>query len=361
LKVISILGARPQFVKAAAISRAIETLGTNNQLEHVLLHTGQHFDHAMSEVFFTELGIPQAAYNLNINCLNHGAMTGRMIEQIETILLDEKPDCVLVYGDTNSTAAGAFASAKLHMPVAHLEAGLRSYNRRMPEETNRVITDHCSDILFCPTEKAIEMLNTEGIVDGRHGRQVILSGDVMYDCCLHYKQSCRPPSEPLPEKFILATIHRGENLESEDRIHETLDCLEVAASSFPIIMPAHPRTNKTLKALDRKLSPAITTLAPFSYLEMLYALGQCEYVITDSGGLQKEAFFMEKKCITLRKETEWVELVEIAANTLVKGGAEEMKAAIGNMSDTKVDWDTPLYGNGKASEVIIEELIKSYS
>lgn len=313
--ILTVLGARPQFIKAAPVSRAMAEAG----LSEVIAHTGQHFDALMSEVFFEELAIPKPGYNLEINSLGHGAMTGRMMEKLEEAMLAEKPAMVLVYGDTNSTVAGALTAAKLHIPIAHVEAGLRSYNRRMPEEINRVVTDHVSALLFCPTQTAVWNLAREGIVDGVHA-----TGDVMFDTTIAAVERAKGRSTILddlalqPRHYSVATIHRAENTDNPERFARVVAWLEDAARSIPVVMPVHPRTRKLLT--ERGVAPAgLTLIDPIGYLDMAWLVNQSAAVFTDSGGLQKEAYFHRVPCVTLREETEWVETIEAGWNRLWTG------------------------------------------
>lgn len=351
MEIITVVGARPQFVKAAVVSREISK---HANIHETIIHTGQHFDPNMSNLFFEEMHIPHPSYNLNINNLGHGAMTGKMLEEIEKILLAKRPDWVLVYGDTNSTIAGALAAKKLHINVAHVEAGLRSFNMEMPEEINRILTDRISDVLFCPTETAIQNLQREGFQ--HFPARIIMSGDVMLDAALFYKNYSRAPQIACDEPFVLASLHRAENTDQPSHLLNIIKALEVISKEQKVILPLHPRTRKKLEALDYdvKRSP-ILFIEPVGYLEMLYLLGHCSLVMTDSGGLQKEAFFFHKFCITLRNETEWTELVENGYNSLA-----------GNSYDTIIDiyrnHHTPtftksLYGDGHAAKIIVDTLI----
>ncbi len=335
-QIFTVLGARPQFIKAAPVSRAIAEAG----MTEVIAHTGQHFDALMSDVFFEELAIPKPAHNLEINSLGHGAMTGRMLEKLEAAMLAEKPAMVLVYGDTNSTVAGALAASKLHIPVAHVEAGLRSFNRRMPEEINRVITDHVSALLFCPTQTAVRNLKNEGIVNGVHA-----TGDVMFDTTIAAVARAKGRSTILddlkltPKQYSVATIHRAENTDDPARFARVVAWLEDAARSTPIVMPVHPRTRKLLS--QSGVVPAgLTLIDPIGYLDMASLINQSAAVFTDSGGLQKEAYFHGVPCVTLRDETEWVETVEAGWNRLWTA------------PDYAPRRDIPDYGDGKASELI---------
>ena len=375
MKIVTIIGARPQFVKAAVVSRAITNYNrdvTSSSLlfTEIIVHTGQHYDRNMSDVFFEEMNIPSPDYFLDINGLSHGAMTGQMLEKIEPLLVDEKPDVVLVYGDTNTTLAGALAAAKLHIAVAHVEAGLRSFNRKMPEEINRVLTDHVASFLFCPTKQSVENLEAEGIINkepvsGNNSHSssiaynpvVSLVGDVMLDAANYYKERAREPQFVLPEKFILATIHRAENTDNSLRLKSIFDGFEKIGKEIPIILPLHPRTRKTIETLDQKTSNSIKIIDPVGYLEMIYLLENCLLVMTDSGGLQKEAFFFKKPCITMRDETEWVELVEHGVNSLAGAEAEKVYDAYKAIIEIDFDFNIELYGDGKAGERIVDFLI----
>jgi UDP-GlcNAc3NAcA epimerase len=353
MKIITIVGARPQFIKAAAVSREI---ALHPNITEKIIHTGQHFDANMSDIFFDEMNIPKPDYNLNINGLNHGAMTGQMMEKIEEVLLNEQPDWVLVYGDTNSTIAGALAARKLHIKVAHVEAGLRSFNMRMPEEINRILTDRISNILFCPTDAAIDNLKKEGYQN--IDIQIVKSGDVMQDAAIFYANKSRKPEFDLPKSFALATIHRAENTDDSSRLKSIFDAFSSISHNLPIVLPLHPRTKKIIQNQNITIdSSKLILIDPVGYLEMVFLLKNCQLVMTDSGGLQKEAFFFEKPCITLRDETEWVELVENGFNQTV--GAEKnkiVKAFIEQKYD--LNFNVNLYGGGKASALIIDSLEK---
>lgn len=335
-KIFTVVGARPQFIKASPVSQALAAAG----LKEVLAHTGQHFDALMSDVFFEELAIPKPAYNLAVNSLGHGAMTGRMLEKLETAMLDEKPDMVLIYGDTNSTVAGALAAAKLHIPVAHVEAGLRSFNRRMPEEINRVMADHVSTLLFCPTQTARQNLANEGISKGVH-----VVGDVMFDTTLQALERAKSRSGILdrlsltPKAYAVSTIHRAESTDDPGDLARVIAWLEQAALDLPIIMPAHPRLRKLLLAANI-VPKGLTLIDPVGYLDMALLLKNAVAVYTDSGGLQKEAYFHRVPCVTLRSETEWVETVEAGWNRLWTG------------PDYRSRRDIPDYGTGNSSTLI---------
>lgn len=342
MKVVTIVGARPQFVKAAAVSRAI---AARTNLEEVLVHTGQHFDANMSDIFFQELQIPEPRYNLGIQGGGHGAMTGRMLERIEDVILNENPEMLLVYGDTNSTIAGALAAAKLHVPVAHIEAGLRSFNRRMPEETNRVLTDHISTLLLCPTELAVRNLAAEGIENGVH--QV---GDVMFDATLHARRVAAGKSDIRTRlgvegiSYSVATVHRAENTNDPNTFKEVIDYLKKAALQRAVVLPVHPRTRAAADRFGIGFEGLITS-EPLSYMDMTCLVAGADEVLTDSGGLQKEAYFHRKPCITLRDETEWMETIEAGWNRLWKH------------SDTYAEQrEIKEYGNGNAAERVVDIL-----
>jgi len=312
-RTLSVVGARPQFIKAAAVSRAI---AEHPALDEVMLHTGQHFDDNMSEVFFRELGIPAPRYHLGVHGGTHGDMTGRMLSGIEAVLIDEKPDIVLVYGDTNSTLAGALAAAKLHIPIAHVEAGLRSFNRAMPEEINRVLTDHMSGWLFCPTRGAIQHLASEGITRGVHH-----VGDVMFDASLDAAQRAAETSSILervavaPGSYAIATLHRAENTDTRAALARAVDFLQSACRTQPVVVPLHPRTRAALDRFALSLD-GLKVIEPVGYLDMVQLLQGCTQVFTDSGGLQKEAYFHRKPCVTMRDETEWTETIAAGWNRL---------------------------------------------
>lgn len=354
MKILTIVGARPQFIKAAVVSRAF---AKSSNLEEVIVHTGQHFDSNMSDVFFEEMSIPKPKYNLDINGLGHGAMTGQMLEKIEEIILKENPDWVLVYGDTNSTLAGALAAKKLHIKVAHIEAGLRSYNMNMPEEINRILTDRISDILFCPTETAVSNLEKEGYSNIEC--KIINIGDVMQDAALFYAEKAKEPDAELPEKFALCTVHRAENTDDLKRLKNIFCALEyISRNLIPIVLPLHPRTKSKLISIDYDIkNSSICFVQPMSYFEMVWLLNNCKFVLTDSGGLQKEAFFFSKPCITLRDETEWVELVSNGFNELTGTSKEKIIEAVGRIiQNSKLDFSKRLYGNGDAGEKIVSIL-----
>ena len=373
MKIVTIVGARPQFIKAAPVSKAIEKYNSetgNPKLTEIIVHTGQHFDADMSDIFFRELDIPEPDYNLDVNNSSHGAMTGRMLVKIEEVLIREKPDWALTYGDTNSTLAGALAAVKLYIPVAHVEAGLRSFNRKMPEEHNRVLTDHCSDILFCPTRTAIENLNREGIsgkdsssAAGGNRPLVALVGDVMYDSVLHNMEIAEKYSDILkklnlkPKGYALATVHRAENTDQPERLKSILQGFEeIAQEGLQVIIPVHPRTRQSLKNSKFSIKNSkLNFIKPVSYLDMLLLEKSAQVILTDSGGVQKEAYWFEVPCITLRDETEWVETVDAGWNVVV--GADHKKIVDAAKFFKRPDHLSDLYGDGRAGEKIVEILV----
>ncbi len=356
MKILTIVGARPQFIKASALSRAIEN---EDGITEVLLHTGQHFDANMSAIFFEQMGIPKPDYHLKIDSLSHGAMTGRMLENIEPIIAKEKPDWVIVYGDTDTTLAGALAAKKMHVRLAHVEAGLRSYNMCMPEEINRILTDRISDLLFCPTQKAIENLKKEGF-DG-FDAVMVLSGDIMLDVANYYAGSAVPPINDVPENFLLATIHRAENTSYEDHLREITGALQAISLKTPVVLPLHPGTRKKLIEYNIKITaPNLIIIEPVGYLEMIWLLQKCQLVITDSGGMQKEAFFFKKPCVTMRDETEWTELADYGYNTVAGRKKNDIISAYETMCHKELLFNINLYGDGHCAEQIVSAL-KNYS
>lgn len=352
MKILTIIGARPQFVKAAILSKALQK--TQNITE-IVVHTGQHFDANMSDVFFEQLQIKVPDYKLGINNLSHAYMTGQMMASIEEIIGVEKPDYLMVYGDTNSTLAGALTAAKMGVRVIHVEAGLRSFNMSMPEEINRILTDQVSSVLFCPTQTAVANLRAEGFEDPRRNKHIVLCGDVMMDMALTLKDNAMRPvtmPEDVRDGFILLTFHRQENTDDPDILSGIIDALDnIHKNVAPVICPLHPRSQKKIEELG--LKPRFHIIEPVGYIEMLWLLDHSGLVITDSGGLQKEAYFMKKYCVTLREETEWVELVEHGFNKIV--GREKLsiikgvKAFYGRPSSFDVD----LYGAGQSCNKIV--------
>lgn len=315
MKIAGIVGARPQFIKLAPV---LKEMTTASEVQEVLIHTGQHYDYEMSEVFFKELGLKEPDYHLGVGSGSHGYQTAEMMKRIEDVLIKEKPEIVMVYGDTNSTLAGALAAVKLHIKVAHVEAGLRSLNKRMPEEINRVLTDHISDILFCPTKTAVSNLNKEGINNG-----VYLVGDVMYDAVLEYVKLAEKRSHILDElnlcsrSYAFATVHRAENTDSKTHLRGILEGLDMVSESvMPVIFPVHPRTLNKIEDYGLRIKH-VRFIRPVSCLDMLMLEKNARIIFTDSGGVQKEAFFFKVPCITLRQETEWVETVYFIASTAI--------------------------------------------
>ena len=353
MKILTILGARPQFIKASSVSREISKY---KEIEEIIIHTGQHYDTNMSDIFFDEMQIPKPNYFLGIGGKSHGAMTGQMIEKIEEVVLKEKPDWIIVYGDTNSTLAGAIVASKLHIKLAHIEAGLRSFNMKMPEEINRILTDRVSNILFAPTATATQNLKNEGYEN--FDCRIVKSGDVMQDGATFYKNLAVKPNIEIKQNFILCTIHRAENTDDKIRLKSIFEALTEIAKEKQVVLPLHPRTKKILENLKLDIQN-LTIIDPVGYLEMVWLIDNCNFVMTDSGGLQKEAYFFEKQCITLRDETEWVELVSCAANTLVSANKDKILEAYKNNSEfNKENSKLDLYGGGKASENIIKELLR---
>jgi UDP-GlcNAc3NAcA epimerase len=358
IKIVTVIGARPQFIKAAAISRAIRSK-YSDKITEILVHTGQHYDPNMSSVFFEELDIPAPDYNLEISGGTHGAMTGKMLESIENVLLAEKPDWVLIYGDTNSTLAAALAAAKLHIPIAHVEAGLRSFNMNMPEEVNRIVADRLSRITFCPTRTAVENLHNEGIKSGVH-----LVGDVMYDVSLYFRDIARQKSNALERlgleegQYVLATCHRAENTDSSHRLTSIVQGLADLALQIPVVLPLHPRTRKKIEDLNLTIDLSnITVVEPLPFLDMIRLEQAARVIVTDSGGVQKEAFFYEVPCVTMRDETEWTETVELGLNVLV-GADRELIA--NSLSRKRPEGKlTQPYGNGSASDAILDEMLSA--
>ena len=354
LKVIHIVGARPQFIKAAALSRQMKKQGG---FREVMVHTGQHFDENMSDVFFREMEISKPDYKLDVHSLSHGAMTGRMLEKIEKVLLQEKPDVVVVYGDTNSTLAGTLAASKLHLKLAHVEAGLRSFNMRMPEEVNRIVADRLSQYLFCPSSVALKNLEAEGFKSMPN--RLVHCGDVMYDAALYYAPLAAAKSKLLAKlnlnEYFLATLHRSENTDDPVRLKSIVHSLNRINKSVPVVLPLHPRTQKALHELGLHFEGV--TIGPVGYFDMIELIRHCSLVLTDSGGLQKEAYFFQKHCVTLRDETEWTELVELGFNKLAGADEEKIALAAEEMKAKKSDFSHDLFGGGKACEVITKTLL----
>jgi len=354
MRIISIVGARPQFVKLAVICRALTKRAAGEEWQHRIVHTGQHYDPGLSSVFFQELSIPRPDFDLEVGSGAHGAQTGEMLKRLEPILTSEKPDWVLLYGDTNSTLAGALVAAKLGLRSAHIEAGLRSHRRAMPEEINRIVADHLSDLLFCPTPLAVENLCKEGLSE-----RALLTGDVMYDACIDFRQIAESRGGPLadawrPGEFALATVHRAENTDDPDRLREIVSALErISQTICPVVWPVHPRTRKRLSDMGLAV-PAVTMIAPVSYLEMLLLEGRARFILTDSGGVQKEAYFLKVPCITLRDETEWEETLENDCNVLT--GSDQAKILAAASAHKSGPWTT-VYGDGKAGAAMLSALV----
>jgi len=348
MKIASIVGARPQFIKAAPVSRVLREAGH----QEFLIHTGQHYDHGMSQVFFQELSIPEPDVNLGIGSGSHGQQTGRMLESLEEVINEQSPDYVIVYGDTNSTLAGALATAKLQIPVAHVEAGLRSFNKKMPEEINRIMTDHISDLLLCPTPTAVKNLKHEGI-----SRNVYLVGDVMYDAVLYNIQLAENNSDILKKlgliakSYALATVHRAENTDDPERLHSIFYAFEkISENGLTLLLPLHPRTQDRLQSMGILLN-GIRSMPPVSYLEMLILEKYARVIVTDSGGIQKEACWLGVPCVTLRDETEWIETVKSGWNVLAGSDPERIMQAV-KETKPKDECNKGLYGNGCASKHI---------
>jgi len=377
MRIVTIVGARPQFIKAAAVNRAIQEFNQRRkQVQEILVHTGQHYDYLMDKVFFEELKLPKPDYHLGVGSGPHAKQTGMMMERIEAILKKEKPMVVMVYGDTNSTLAGALAAAKLNIPVAHVEAGLRSYNRTMPEEINRLLTDHLSTLLFCPTAHAAQNLLREGIKDGK-GRVVKKVGDVMYDSILFYSKvaekkstilkdlnlySSTPNSELKTQNYYLATLHRAENTDNPKRLKFILSAMNKIGRNIPIILPLHPRTKKIMgvHCLFSEFEN-IKFIEPVSYLDMLKLEKNAKAILTDSGGVQKEAYWFSIPCFTLRDETEWVEIVKSRWNVLVGTGVKRIVREVSHMEERKRYLKgEEIFGDGKASQNIVQILIKYF-
>ncbi|MBF0436146.1 MAG: UDP-N-acetylglucosamine 2-epimerase (non-hydrolyzing) [Magnetococcales bacterium] len=365
MKMVTIVGARPQFIKAAAISRSVAAHNhahPDRLVQEIIVHTGQHFAINMSDIFFQEMAIPAPDYRLEIHGLGHGAMTGRMLEEVEKVLQREAPDCVLVYGDTNTTLAGALAAAKLHLPVAHVEAGLRSFNRAMPEEVNRILTDHLATWLFCPTPVAMEHVHNEGL-DRRAGVRVVQCGDVMVDVLYHFAPLARGHSATsragIADGYLLCTLHRAELTDDDGRLARVFKVLLDLAREHDIVMPLHPRTRQALQRLDLLPhgSPKLRVIDPVGYLQMLDLLDHAGLVLTDSGGLQKEAYLMGRGVVTLRQETEWTETVTAGYNFLAGFDPAAIHAGVVRMLGRHVDNTQAFYGRGDASQHILASLV----
>ena len=378
IKLLNIVGARPQIIKSSAISRAISS-GYSGEINEVTLHTGQHYDKELSEVFFDELEIPKPDFNLGVGSAHHGRQTSLMITGIEDVLLSEKPDCVLLYGDTNSTLAGALAAAKLHFPVVHIEAGLRSFNKSMPEEINRIMSDHSSTLLFAPTNAAFKNLMNEGFRPENgppytiDNPKIYLTGDIMYDNSLHFAELAERKKNNLLEnllldrdKFILVTIHREINTDDKNRLEAIMTSLRNLSEeySMPFLMPCHPRTMNSLKSglgnLFDELQKChyLKIIPPVSYLEMTLLEKTCRMIMTDSGGVQKESHFFRKPCIVLRKETEWIELVTNGTVKLADADPDHISKEFAGFMNLGNELQYPgFYGDGKTAEFILKEIL----
>ncbi|UOQ94525.1 UDP-N-acetylglucosamine 2-epimerase (non-hydrolyzing) [Halobacillus shinanisalinarum] len=357
MKILTVVGARPQFIKACMLSK---TLKSNSKIEEIIVHTGQHYDDNMSAVFFKQLNLPKPDYYLGVGSGSHGEQTAKMLMDLEKVMTSVKPDIVLVYGDTNSTLAGSLAASKLHIPVAHVEAGLRSFNKKMPEEINRMITDHLSDYLFCPSNSAVENLRHEGI-----NNRVYQIGDIMYESVSHFKPYALRQSSILKDlsltenKYYLATLHRAENTDDPARLKSILEAIQQL--QIEVVLPLHPRTKGKInqfKLTDIISSPSIKLIEPLNYLDMLAIASKARGILTDSGGLQKESYMLQVPCITLREETEWEETVRHGWNRLVGSSTQQILDAVTTIQIPKEH--PSLFGDGKTSQRIIEILMKDF-
>lgn len=359
MKILTVVGARPQFIKASALNAYIRE-HSSESVSEVVVHTGQHYDRNMSDVFFETLGMSKPSYRLKLEGASHGAMTAGMLRDIEQLIELERPDTLLVYGDTNSTLAGALAAAKLHIPVAHVEAGLRSFNKRMPEEINRILTDHVSDVLYCPTLAAMNNLEKESLADS-----AVLVGDIMFDAFQRFSK--REPSsyvksllDGCKSGFVLATIHRADNTDDISNIFEICSAFGILSTSIPVLFPVHPRTEKIISDNGfRRLLGNTQLLLPCNFLDMVQLLSAANCVVTDSGGLQKEAYFAKTPCITIRGETEWKETVDLGWNRLVPTESEKIVGAVSDIKHVS-NYVSDLYGSGNTSELIVEDLKRRY-
>jgi len=359
IKICTIIGARPQFIKAAAVSAKIAEMQENRDISEVIIHTGQHYDSDMSNIFFEELNIPKEKYNLEVGSGLHGVQTAKMLEGIEEILLKEEPDWVLIYGDTNSTLAGALAAVKMHIPVAHIESGMRSFNRNMPEEINRIVADSISTLNLCSTVTAVDNLKNEGM-----GATAFLTGDVMYDCALNFEALAEKYCDPLAKfalerkKYILMTCHRAENTDDKLRLSQIVSAVNHIAEDHTVLYTMHPRTASFIEKYGLEFSDKVNVVPPVGYLDMLVLEKNAEMILTDSGGIQKEAFFFNVPCVTMRDETEWVETVELGWNLLTGASEESITASVANFADNRpFKTDQQPYGNGNAAGKIIDKII----
>ena len=375
MKLVTIIGARPQIIKAAALSRAIKN-HFSDCIQEVIVHTGQHYDDNMSQVFFDELQIPRPDYNLHVGSASHGVQTARMTEGIEALLIKEQPDFIVLYGDTNSTLAGAVAAAKIHVPIVHIEAGLRSFNKSMPEEINRIVCDHCSTLLFTPTKAGLDNLKREGFPMDNNGPftidnpKVYHCGDIMYDNSLHFADIAEEKTdiiqrmELVGKPFILATIHRDSNTDHPERLGAIFDALIELSKENQIVLPLHPRTAKLLKTnLSNEKqalvfsSPNIKLIPPVSFLEMIALERHAQLVMTDSGGVQKEAYFFKKPCIILRPETEWVEIVQTGNAILADADESRIMEAWQHFQNNPLTAFPEIFGDGHAAEFMLDKII----
>jgi UDP-GlcNAc3NAcA epimerase len=374
LKILTVVGARPQIIKAAAFSRAVRT-EFSDRIQEIILHTGQHYDENMSEVFFQEMSIPKPDYRLNIGSSSHGKQTGEMMAAIEEVLLQSKPDALLVYGDTNSTLAGALAASKIHIPVVHVEAGLRSFNKSMPEEINRICTDHVSTFLFCPTETAVENLKKEGFRNFGSGRAsidnplVVNAGDVMYDNSLYFSELSDSKSDIIskynlePNEFLLLTIHRDFNTDQPERLASILKSVSRIADEYQlkIVFPCHPRTSKLISNYTSvRISENIMMCPPVSFFEMIQLEKQAKLIITDSGGVQKESYFFQKPCIVLRPETEWVEIIETGNGILADANEDKIISAFNYFANSPKSEFPEIYGIGRAAFQVAQTICDNF-
>lgn len=367
MKIVTVIGARPQIIKAAALSRAIRQ-HFSKEMQEVIVHTGQHYDNNMSQVFFDELDIPQPQYNIGVGSDSHGVQTAKMIEGIEKILLKEKPDCIVLYGDTNSTLAGAIAASKIHVPIVHIEAGLRSFNKSMPEEINRICCDHCSTLLFSPTATGYRNLVNEGITSG-----IYHCGDVMYDNSKYFANIADKKSQILEKEqlrcidYILCTIHRDNNTDQPERLNAIFKALLKISESKMVVLPLHPRTSKLLSInLEQTLFNTITNnaniklLPPASFFDMIVLERHAQMVVTDSGGVQKEAFFFQKPCLILRSETEWKEIVECGAAAITDANEDKIIESYNSFVENPPHNYPKIFGDGKAAEFICKEMLENF-
>ena len=379
MKIVTVIGARPQIIKAAALSRAIRTLYAD-QIQEVIVHTGQHYDENMSQVFFDELDIPRPDYNLHVGSATHGVQTARMTEGIEALLIKERPDFLVLYGDTNSTLAGAVAAAKIHVPIVHIEAGLRSFNKTMPEEINRIVCDHCSTLLFSPTKAGFENLKREGFpIDNEppytiDNPKVYHCGDIMYDNSLHFADIAEAKTDIIQrleltgKPFILATIHRDSNTDQPERLNAIFNALIRLSEECQVVLPLHPRTAKLLKTnLDGEKqaqlfnNPSISLIPPVSFLEMIALERHAQLVMTDSGGVQKEAYFFQKPCIILRPETEWVEIVQTGNAILADADECRIMQAWQHFQSNPPTTFPEIFGDGHAAEFMLKMMLENFS